>query len=83
LQGADENTLPGHRRLDRAQESALSVLFERRRCEEPFIFSETNQYQTIQWLETHDNVTIIYSLGSESIGVTKEQLLAIAASMSE
>lgn len=50
---------------------------------EPFIFSETNQYQTIQWLETQDNVTIIYSVGSESIGVTKQQLLAVAASMSE
>lgn len=50
---------------------------------EPFIFSETNQYQTIQWLETHDNVTIIYSVGSPSAEVTKEQLLAIAASMSE
>ncbi|MBD3920593.1 hypothetical protein H8B09_17650 [Paenibacillus sp. PR3] len=50
---------------------------------EPFIFSETNQYQTIQWLETHDDVTIIYSVGSASAEVSKEQLLAIAASMSE
>ncbi|GMK40340.1 hypothetical protein PCCS19_33960 [Paenibacillus sp. CCS19] len=50
---------------------------------EPFILSETNQYQTIQWLETHDDVTIIYNVGSASAAVTKEQLLAIAASMSE
>ena len=50
---------------------------------EPNIFSETNQYQMIQWLETFDDVTIIYSVGSASAEVSKEQLLAIAASMSE
>ncbi|GGG01738.1 DUF4367 domain-containing protein [Paenibacillus aceti] len=45
---------------------------------QPFFFSDSNRVQEIQWLETFENYTLVYSVGSTSPTLTKEELLRIA-----
>lgn len=45
---------------------------------QPFFFSESNRVQEIQWLETFEDHTLMYSIGSISPTLTKEELLRIA-----
>ncbi|GAA0391897.1 DUF4367 domain-containing protein [Paenibacillus motobuensis] len=45
---------------------------------QPFFFSDSNRVQEIQWLETFEDYTLLYSIGSISPTLTKEELLRIA-----
>ncbi|QMV42762.1 hypothetical protein [Cohnella cholangitidis] len=42
-----------------------------------FLYSDTNQFQMLSWIETLQDVTVVYSVGSSSESVTKERLIAI------
>ncbi|WP_127531303.1 hypothetical protein [Paenibacillus kobensis] len=43
--------------------------------------SVTGQYQMVQWLSTQPDSTLVYSVGSESLAVTKDELVRIARQM--
>lgn len=45
---------------------------------QPFFFSDSDRVQEIQWLETFEDYTLMYSVGSISPTLTKEELLRIA-----
>jgi len=45
---------------------------------QPFFFADSNRVQEIQWLETFEQYTLMYSVGSDSSTLTKEELLHAA-----
>jgi hypothetical protein len=46
-----------------------------------FIHSDTNHYQSLIWVETLDEMSMVYTIGSPSEDMTKERLISIAESM--
>lgn len=46
-----------------------------------FLYSETNEYQSLTWVETLEDKSVVYSVGSSGKQITKEKLVAIAESM--
>ncbi len=45
-----------------------------------FLYSDTNRYANLSWIDTQEEASVLYTVGSSSEAVTKEQLLAIAES---
>ncbi|WP_152392784.1 hypothetical protein [Paenibacillus guangzhouensis] len=45
---------------------------------QPFFFADSNRVQEIQWLATFEKYTLLYSVGSDSSTLTKEELLRVA-----
>jgi len=45
---------------------------------EPFLFSDTNQYQSVFWLDSLADETILYTIGSPNVDMTKSELSSIA-----
>ncbi|WP_168121259.1 hypothetical protein [Paenibacillus sp. HB172176] len=47
----------------------------------PYFLSESNMVQDIQWIETYADYTLVYSVGSKSPTLSKEELLVIVNEM--
>lgn len=46
-----------------------------------FLYSDTGHYQSLVWVETLDEMSIVYTIGSTGEQMTKERLIAIGESM--
>ncbi|XID92395.1 hypothetical protein ACF3MZ_28690 [Paenibacillaceae bacterium WGS1546] len=46
-----------------------------------FLYSDTNRYKSLSWIDTQSEVSVLYTIGSASDLVTKEQLIAIGETM--
>ncbi|XEC94729.1 hypothetical protein AB6A23_26165 [Paenibacillus tarimensis] len=46
-----------------------------------FVYSETDKYQELFWLETLEDTTVVYKIGTVSESVTKEELVKLAETM--
>ncbi|MCD9020347.1 hypothetical protein [Cohnella silvisoli] len=46
-----------------------------------FLYSDTNQYQSLDWVETLPDISIVYSIGSSAKSMTKEKLISIGESL--
>ncbi|MFF2480985.1 hypothetical protein [Paenibacillus sp. NPDC058071] len=45
---------------------------------EPFMFSKSNKLQEVTWVESRDNYSLIYSVGSDSDAIEKTELESLA-----
>ncbi|MFC4599865.1 hypothetical protein [Cohnella hongkongensis] len=45
-----------------------------------YLYTETNRYTSVSWIDTQEGASVLYTVGSSSDAVTKEQLLALAES---
>lgn len=48
---------------------------------EPFMLSSSNQMQTVEWLQSYDDYTLVYGVGSTSPEMTKEELISVVAEL--
>jgi len=48
-----------------------------------FLYSDSNRYASLSWIDTQAEATVLYTLGSSSPSITKEWLIAVAESMTE
>jgi hypothetical protein len=46
-----------------------------------FLYSESNEYQSLVWVETLEDKSIVYSIGSSGKHMTKERLISLGESM--
>ncbi len=46
-----------------------------------FLYSDTNRYVSLSWVDTQAESPVLYTLGSFSLSMTKERLIAVAESM--
>ncbi len=46
-----------------------------------FLYSDTNQYQSLDWVETQQDFSIVYSIGSSAESMTKEKLISIGENL--
>ncbi|WP_156926677.1 hypothetical protein [Cohnella panacarvi] len=64
----------GATELEKIEVDGIEVQY---RLEEPFIFTETNRLQSLQWIETFDDRSLLYTVGTPSLTMTKEALIAV------
>jgi len=60
-------------RLSDGREALYSV-------NDKFLYADSNRYASLSWIDTQEEASVLYSAGSSSDAVTKEQLIAIAES---
>lgn len=48
---------------------------------EKFLYSDTNRYQSLIWVDTLEEMSIVYSIGSSGEHMTKDKLISIGESM--
>jgi hypothetical protein len=67
--------------LSEAEELGLPGINAHYLRTEPFMLSSSNQVQTVDWLESYDDYTLMYGVGSTSPEMTKEELLGVVAEL--
>ncbi|WP_372632073.1 hypothetical protein [Cohnella sp.] len=45
-----------------------------------FLYADSNRYASLSWIDTQEEASVLYTVGSSSDAVTKEQLIAVAES---
>mgnify|MGYP001251309397 CR=1 FL=1 len=64
----------GATELEKVEVNGITVQYK---LEEPFIFTNTSRLQTLQWVETFEDRSLVYTVGTSSLTLTKEDLIAV------
>lgn len=64
----------GATELEKIEVNGMEVQYK---LEEPFIFSDTSRLQSLQWVETFEDRSLIYTVGTPSLTLAKEDLISV------
>lgn len=74
-----EQLAPSNNEYEELQWDGLKVHYTKTT---QWMYSDSNFYQDLMWIQENDGKTTIFHLGSDSLNLTKEQLIEIAKSLS-